>query len=81
MMENKGIFGLNLLQLLTEPQAGEFNPLYSAFDQLMERFEDGSFKVIVGKTFPLAQAGVAHTYLQSRANIGKVVLLSPKKTT
>ncbi len=79
MMENKGIFGLNLLQLLKEPQAGEFNPIYSAFDQIMERFVDGSFKVIVGKTFPLAQAGASHTYLQSRANIGKVVLLTTPK--
>jgi NADPH:quinone reductase-like Zn-dependent oxidoreductase len=77
MMENKGIFGLNLLQLLKNPSAGDFNPVYSAFDQIMERFEDGSFKVIIGKTFPLAQAGTAHTYLQSRANIGKVLLLSP----
>ncbi len=80
MMENKGIFGLNLLQLLKEPTNGEYNPLYSAFDELMKRFDDGSFRVIVGKTFPLAQASAAHSYLQSRANVGKVLLIAPTKT-
>jgi NADPH:quinone reductase-like Zn-dependent oxidoreductase len=28
----------------------------------------------VDKSFPLAQAGEAHTYLEERKNIGKVVL-------
>ena len=79
MMENKGIFGLNLLQILKEPVTGEYNPIYSAFDEIMERFDDGSFRVIVGKTFPLAQAAAAHAHLQSRANIGKVLLLSPQR--
>ncbi len=79
MMENKGIFGLNLLPLLKEPLPGEYNPIYMAFDQILERFEDGSFRVVIGKTFPLAQAGAAHTHLQSRSNIGKVLLLSPQR--
>ena len=81
MMENKGIFGLNLLQLFQEPAPGQFNPLFSAFDQVMERFEDRSFRVIIGKTFPLAQAQSAHHYLQSRASIGKVILTTPQRET
>jgi 2-desacetyl-2-hydroxyethyl bacteriochlorophyllide A dehydrogenase len=77
MMENKGIFGLNMLQLFEEPQKGKFNPMLESMTPMMERFRDGSFKVIVGKTFSLEQGGAAHDYLQSRANTGKVVLISP----
>jgi NADPH:quinone reductase-like Zn-dependent oxidoreductase len=74
MMENKGISGLNMLQLFERPIPGKINLMTNALDQLMKRFEDGSYRVIVGKTFPLEQGGSAHAYLQSRSNIGKIVL-------
>lgn len=78
MMENKGVFGLNLLQLYEPPIPGRSNLMIGALDEILKRFEEGQFKVIVGKTFPLAQAGNAQTYLQSRQNIGKVVLIPPQ---
>jgi NADPH:quinone reductase-like Zn-dependent oxidoreductase len=78
MSLNKGIFGLNMLQLFEPPQAGQ-NPketaMGRAFDGVMKGFEDKRFRAVVGKSFPLSQGGDAHSHLQSRSNIGKVVLL------
>jgi NADPH:quinone reductase-like Zn-dependent oxidoreductase len=45
-----------------------------ALDEILGEFEKGNLRVHVGKTFQLEEAGAAHHYLQSRANIGKVVL-------
>lgn len=81
MMENKGVYGLNLLKFFeapTDETAGQIDVIGQALNQILERFQDQSFKTIVGKTFPMAEAGNAHTYLQSRANIGKVILTGPK---
>lgn len=41
---------------------------------LMQEFEAGRLAPVVARTFPLEQAGGAHASLQSRQNIGKVVL-------
>jgi NADPH2:quinone reductase len=35
----------------------------------------GELKVHVDKTFPLAEAGKAHSHLESRSAIGKILLL------
>ena len=77
MTENKGVFGLNMLQLFDDPTSPQFQLMSQAFDRLMERFEKGAYKVIVGKTFPMPQGAEAHSYLQGRTNIGKVVLTVP----
>jgi len=74
MMDNKGVFGLNMLQLFEPPVQGKPNIMNAALDQIMKGFEEKRFKVIIGKTFPLAQGSAAHAHLQSRANIGKVIL-------
>jgi len=37
--------------------------------------QSGKLKVLIDKTFPLAQAGEAHQYLESRASKGKLVLI------
>lgn len=77
MMENKGIFGLNMLKLFERPSPGKSSLVPSALDLIMERFEDRSYRVMIGKTFALEKGGDAHAFLQSRANIGKVILTSP----
>jgi NADPH:quinone reductase-like Zn-dependent oxidoreductase len=74
MMHNKGVYGLNMLQLFEPPVDGRETLMGRCLDRVMEGFEKGRFKAIVGKTFPLAEGGAAHEYLRSRANIGKVVL-------
>jgi NADPH:quinone reductase-like Zn-dependent oxidoreductase len=48
--------------------------LGQALDAVLEGFKDGRFKAMVGKVFPLADAGRAHRYLQGRKSIGKAVL-------
>jgi NADPH:quinone reductase len=40
--------------------------------QLMQQ---GKLKMLVGKTFPLAQAAEAHRYMESRQSVGKLVLI------
>lgn len=38
------------------------------------KFEDGTFKPVVDKKFPLADAKEAHEYMGSKRNKGKVIL-------
>ncbi len=71
MMKNRGVFGLNMLPLIREPEL-----LKRCFDSVLGCFERGEFRVVIGKTFPLEQAGAAQEYLASRQNIGKVILTS-----
>ena len=72
-MANQGIFGLNMLKFFdTEPG---MSLLMRAIDGVLEGFLSGLFKAVVGKSFPLANAGDAHAFLQARKNRGKVVLI------
>jgi NADPH:quinone reductase-like Zn-dependent oxidoreductase len=71
-MGNHGIFGLNMLKLFDTPAGVAL--LVRALDEVLEGFKEGKFKAIVGKVFPLPNAGKAHEYLQGRKNVGKVVL-------
>ncbi len=73
-MENRGVFGLNLLKYLEDPSARLLLQVF--LHTILERFQEGSFQTLVGKTFPLQEAADAHRYLQSRENIGKIVLIS-----
>jgi len=69
MNRNRGVFGLNLGHLWSETAR-----LRSATDALLADFEAGRLRPVIAKTFPLDQAAGAHRYIQSRANIGKVIL-------
>jgi NADPH:quinone reductase-like Zn-dependent oxidoreductase len=66
---NRGIFGLNVGHLWDARD--QLAPLVA---MLMQEFEAGRLVPVVARTFPLEQAAGAHAYLQSRQNIGKVVL-------
>jgi NADPH:quinone reductase-like Zn-dependent oxidoreductase len=66
---NRAVMGLNLGHLWSEHR--RLGPLMQS---LLADFQTGRLKPVVAKTFPLEQAAEAHRYLQSRANIGKVVL-------
>jgi synaptic vesicle membrane protein VAT-1 len=72
-MANRGIFGLNMLTLLTKSETGSQMAL-NALDSVLQGFQDGVFKPTVGKVFPLTEAGPAHSHLQNKKNAGKVVL-------
>jgi NADPH:quinone reductase-like Zn-dependent oxidoreductase len=66
---NRGVFGLNLAHLWDE--RSRLQPL---MDLIMTELNSGRLTPIVARTFPLERAADAHRFVQSRANIGKVVL-------
>jgi NADPH:quinone reductase-like Zn-dependent oxidoreductase len=69
MNNNRAVMGLNLGHLW-----GETRQLRWAIELVLQELAAGRLKPVVAKTFPLELAADAHRYLQSRANIGKVVL-------
>jgi NADPH:quinone reductase-like Zn-dependent oxidoreductase len=66
---NRGVFGLHLGHLWDE--RARLQPL---IDLIMTELGAGRLVPVVARTFPLERAADAHRYIQSRANIGKVVL-------
>lgn len=46
---------------------------FSAF--ALDRFVSGELRPVIDRSFPMAQAGDAHRYVESNANAGKVVLV------
>ena len=69
MNRNRGVLGLNLGHLW-----GEVRQLRSGMDVILQEVGAGRLRPVVARTFPLDRAADAHRFLQSRANIGKVVL-------
>jgi NADPH:quinone reductase-like Zn-dependent oxidoreductase len=68
--KNRGVFGLNLGHMWHEPEK-----VASWVKAIMQGIEEGWISPVVDKTFPFDQACEAHSYIESRKNIGKVVLL------
>src|ERR1051326_4821934 len=66
---NRGVFGLNLGHLWDERRQ-----LQSMMELLLTELSAGRLQPIVARTFPIDRAGDAHRFIQSRMNIGKVVL-------
>jgi synaptic vesicle membrane protein VAT-1 len=66
---NRGVFGLNVGHLWSERR-----PLQSLMELILEELRAGRLQPVVSRTFPLERAADAHRFIQSRANIGKVVL-------
>jgi len=67
---NRGVFGLNLGHMWHEPEK-----VAEWVQALMVGVSEGWIRPHVDKVFPFAEAGQAHSYLESRKNIGKVVLV------
>ncbi|MBK5111421.1 MAG: zinc-binding dehydrogenase [Thermoleophilia bacterium] len=66
--ENKGVFGLNLLDWWKEEGLGRLA------GRLNEYLAAGKFDPVISKSFSFDQAPEAHRYIESRQNIGKVLL-------
>jgi NADPH2:quinone reductase len=47
----------------------------SLLEKLWPRIENGDFKPVIHKTFPLAEAAEAHRLMESSAHIGKIMLI------
>ena len=69
MNRNRGVFGLNLGHLWDERRQ-----LASLMEMLVSELRAGRLRPVVARTFPLERAADAHRFIQSRQNIGKVVL-------
>jgi NADPH:quinone reductase-like Zn-dependent oxidoreductase len=68
--KNRGVFGLNLGHMWHEPDI-----VAEWVDEIMRGVAEGWIRPHVDKAFPFEQAGEAHSYMESRKNIGKVVLV------
>jgi len=66
---NRGVFGLHVGHLWDERDR-----LVPMVEQLMRDVAGGRLTPVVARTFPLERAADAHRFIQSRQNIGKVVL-------
>lgn len=68
--KNRGVFGLNLGHMWHEPEK-----VAEWVQAIMTGVSEGWVRPHVDKAFPFEQAGDAHSYMESRKNIGKVVLV------
>jgi NADPH:quinone reductase-like Zn-dependent oxidoreductase len=48
---------------------------FKKLDEILELVKEKRFQVVVGKTFPLAEARAAQRHLEGREHFGKVVLI------
>ncbi len=70
MNRNKGVFGLNLGHMW-----GEGEKVAEWMSEIMHGVAAGWIRPHVDRAFPFDQIADAHTYIESRKNIGKVVLV------
>jgi NADPH:quinone reductase-like Zn-dependent oxidoreductase len=66
---NRGVFGLHIGHLWSERRQ-----LAPVMEMLISELRAGRLTPVVARTFPLERAADAHRFIQSRQNIGKVVL-------
>ncbi len=71
MNHNRGVFGLNLGHLWEEHRS-----LVEPMVTILGDVAAGRLRPVVARAFPLERADDAHRFMQSRANIGKVVLIT-----
>lgn len=69
MNQNVGVFGVNLGTLGLPPER-----MRGWLAELLEGYRGGALRPVIGATFPLEQAADAHRLIESRRNLGKVVL-------
>ncbi len=70
MSRNKGVFGLNLGHMW-----GEGDKVASWTQEIMRGVAEGWVQPHVDRAFPFDQIADAHSYMEARKNIGKVVLV------
>jgi len=67
---NKGVFGVNAGHLW-----GERKKVRGWMDKILNGVRDGWIQPHVGRSFKFEEVGEAHSYIEERKNIGKVVLV------
>ena len=68
--KNRGVFGLNLGHLWHEPEKVSI-----WMKEILDGVGEGWIRPHVDRAFRFAQVGEAHSYMEARKNIGKVVLV------
>ena len=48
---------------------------HNMIQRLVNEAEQGQFKVVIDRTFPLSEAAAAHAYIESRQAVGRVLLI------
>jgi len=71
MNANKSVFGVNLGHMWREREK-----ISAWMNEIIKGIEDGWIRPHVDRSFPFEQAGEAHTYIEARKNIGKIVLVT-----
>jgi NADPH:quinone reductase-like Zn-dependent oxidoreductase len=69
MRQNVGVFGVSLSSLTVAPER-----MRTWLEKLVDHYREGELRPVIGATFPLEQAADAHRLIESRGNVGKVVL-------
>jgi NADPH:quinone reductase len=70
MATSRGVIGFWLMHLIRYPER-----LGEALDDMFEAVRAGELEVIVGETYPLAEAKRAHEDMRARRTTGKLVLV------
>ncbi len=70
MNSNKGVFGVNIAHLWNEGMK-----VRRWMEAIIKGVNEGWIQPHVGKSFKFENVGEAHTYIEDRRNIGKVVLV------
>jgi len=70
MNSSKALIGLNMLRIADNKPAA----LKRCLDHVVRLHDQGVFKPVVGKVFPVAQIGDAHACLEGRGSTGKITV-------
>jgi NADPH:quinone reductase-like Zn-dependent oxidoreductase len=70
MNDNRGVFGVNMGHMWHETAK-----IRGWMEKLLEGVREGWVRPHVDRTWPLAQAGEAQAHIESRGNIGKIILI------
>lgn len=69
--KNAALHGLSLIASLSFDHART----YRVISECIDRVARGELRVVLDRSFPLAEAAAAHAYIESRAAFGRVVLI------
>jgi NADPH2:quinone reductase len=70
MNTSKALIGLNMLRIADNKPAA----LKRCLDQVVSLYEQGVFRPVVGRVFPVSQIGEAHAFLAGRGSTGKITV-------
>ncbi len=70
LTSSKGFYGVNIRKIWEfRPDLGKVT-----FDNIMKLYTKGKIKPIISRVFSLEEAAKAHSFMENRKNIGKIIL-------